>query len=100
MSHIVDRFTDGFPVAQYYARTFGYPVKSVIFTLTIPRLNAEPLIKKALKGIGIHVIVSDFSLKLLDACPLNPLMLSIPFSKSISLKGNLRQFIGHCSSLH
>jgi hypothetical protein len=56
LSHVVDRFADGLPVAQYYARTFGYSVKSIVFTLTIPRLNTEPIVEKALKGLKIHVI--------------------------------------------
>lgn len=56
LSHVVDRFADGLPVAQYYARTFGYSVKSIVFALTIPRLNTEPIVKKALKGLKIHVI--------------------------------------------
>lgn len=55
-SHVVDRFADSLPVAQYYARTLGYPVKSITFTLTIPYLNTEPTVKKALKGLGIKVI--------------------------------------------
>lgn len=56
LDHVVDRFADGLPVAQYYARTFGYSVKSITFTLTIPRLNTETIVRKALKGLRIHVI--------------------------------------------
>jgi hypothetical protein len=59
LSHVVDRFADGLPVAQYYARTFGYSVKSIVFTLTIPRLNTEPIVKKALNGLRIHVIETE-----------------------------------------
>jgi hypothetical protein len=55
-SHVVDRFADSLPVAQHYARTLGYPVKSITFTLTIPYLNTEPTVKKAMKGLGIKVI--------------------------------------------
>lgn len=56
LSHVVNRFADGLPVAQYYARSLGYSTKHVIFTLTIPHLNTEPIVHKALKGIKIKVI--------------------------------------------
>lgn len=56
LSHVVDRFSDGLPVAQFYSRTFGYPVKSVKFTLTMPCLNTEPVTLQAIKGLKISVI--------------------------------------------
>jgi hypothetical protein len=56
LSHVVDRFADGLPVAQYYARSFGYPTRCVKFTLTIPCLNTEPIVEKAIRGLEIHVI--------------------------------------------
>jgi len=56
LSHVVNRFVEGLPVAQYYARSFGYLSKALIFTLTIPHLNADPLVQKALKGLKIIVI--------------------------------------------
>lgn len=56
LSHVVDRFSDGLPVAQFYARTFGYPIKNIKFALTIPYLNIEPVTKRAIKGLKIHVI--------------------------------------------
>ena len=55
-SHVFDRFADGLPVAQYYASTAGYSIKSIRFTLTIPRLNCSPIVKLAIKGLKIHVI--------------------------------------------
>jgi len=56
LSHVVDRFSDGLPVAQFYGRTLGYPVKSIKFTLTISCLNIEPITQRALKGLNITVI--------------------------------------------
>lgn len=56
LSHVVDRFSDGLPVAEFYARAFGYPVKSIKFTLTIPYLNTEPITQRAIKGLKINVI--------------------------------------------
>lgn len=56
LSHVVDRFADGLPVAQFYARAMGYPIKNIKFTLTIPYLNTEPTTKRALKGLKISVI--------------------------------------------
>ena len=62
LSHVVDRFADGLPVAQFYARTFGYSSKNVIFTLTIPYLNADRIVKMAIKGIRIHVVQTTVQL--------------------------------------
>lgn len=62
LSHVVDRFSDGLPVAQFYAHTAGYSIKDIKFTLTIPKLNCNPLIKKALKGLKIHVIETEVQL--------------------------------------
>lgn len=56
LSHVVDRFSDGLPVAEFYGRTLGYPVKSIKFTLTISCLNIEPITQRALKGLNITVI--------------------------------------------
>jgi len=56
LSHVVDRFADGLPVAQYYARSFGYSTKHVIFTLTIPCLNTDPPVHEALRGLKIRMI--------------------------------------------
>lgn len=56
LSHVVNRFADGLPVAQYYARSLGYSTKHVIFTLTMPYLNTEPPVHKALRGLKIKVI--------------------------------------------
>jgi hypothetical protein len=53
---VFDRFVEGLPIAQFYAKTLGCPVKDFIFTLTIPRLNTEPRVKLRLKQIKIHVI--------------------------------------------
>lgn len=65
LSHVVDRFSDGLPIAQYYGRTLGYSTKNIVFTLTIPRLNTEPIIRRAFKGVKIHVI--ETSKQLLDS---------------------------------
>jgi hypothetical protein len=62
LSHVVNRFSDGLPVAQYYAHTAGYNIKNIKFTLTIPKLNCEPLIRKVLKGLKIHVIETGVQL--------------------------------------
>lgn len=59
LSHVVDRFVEGYPIAEHYARTLGYSPKNIIFTLTIPRLNTNPLVKKILKGLKIHVIETE-----------------------------------------
>jgi hypothetical protein len=59
LSHVVDRYADGLPIAQYYAQTYGYSIKKIIFTLTIPHLNTEPIVTKALKGLKIHVIETN-----------------------------------------
>lgn len=56
LSHVVDRYADGLPVAQYYARSLGYATKNVIFTLTIPYLNTDSLVYHALKGLKIEAI--------------------------------------------
>ena len=56
LSHVVNRFSDGLPVAQFYGRAFGYPTKNLKFTLTIPYLNAEPVTLRAIKGLKISVI--------------------------------------------
>jgi len=62
LSPVVDRFSDGLPVAQYYAQTAGYCIKDIKFTLTIPKLNCEPIIRKTLKGIKIHLIETGVQL--------------------------------------
>ena len=62
LDHVVDRFSDGLPVAQFYARTTGYSTKDIKFTLTIPKLNCEPLIRKTLKSLKIHVIETEVQL--------------------------------------
>ena len=62
LSHVVDRFADGLPVAQYYAHTAGYSIKNIRFTLTIPKLNCEPLIRKTLKSLRIHLIETGVQL--------------------------------------
>ncbi|MDH5481675.1 MAG: NERD domain-containing protein [Candidatus Bathyarchaeota archaeon] len=59
LSHVVDRFADGLPIAQYYARALGYPIRNIIFTLTIPYLNTDMIVKKALKGLRIRVIQTE-----------------------------------------
>jgi hypothetical protein len=56
LSHVVDRFADGLPVAQFYARSFGYSFNNITFTLTISRLNAEFIVFKAIEGLKIRVI--------------------------------------------
>lgn len=56
LSHVVDRYADGLPVAQYYARSLGYATKNVTFTLTIPYLNTDSLVYNALNGLKIEVI--------------------------------------------
>ena len=56
LSHVVNRFADGLPVAQFYARAFGYPLKNIKFTLTIPYLNIESTTERAIKGLKINVI--------------------------------------------
>ena len=62
LSHVVNRFSDGLPVAQHYAHTAGYNIQNIIFTLTIPKLNCEPLIRKTLKGLKIHLIETGVQL--------------------------------------
>ena len=62
LSHVVNRFSDGLPVAQYYAQTAGYNIRNITFTLTIPNLNCEPLIRKCLKGSKIHLIETGVQL--------------------------------------
>jgi hypothetical protein len=56
VSHVVDRFADGYPIAQHYASFFGYPVRNIVFTLTIPYLNADKATKLAIKGLKIHTV--------------------------------------------
>jgi len=56
LSHVVDRFAEGLPVAQFYGRTLGYSAKAIKFTLTISCLNTEPITHKAMKGLDINVI--------------------------------------------
>jgi hypothetical protein len=62
LSHVVNRFSDGLPVAQFYAQTAGYQIKDIRFTLTIPKLKCEPIIRKSLKGLKIHVIETGVQL--------------------------------------
>ncbi len=52
---VFNRFVEGLPIAQFYAHTLGYPTK-VIFTLTIPYLNTEPIVKKTISELGIKLI--------------------------------------------
>ncbi len=33
LSHIVNRFVDGYPIAQFYAHTLGYSIKNIVLTL-------------------------------------------------------------------
>lgn len=54
LSHILNRFVDGLPIAQWYARTLGY--FKIKLTLTITRLNTSPLIHSILKHLGIQII--------------------------------------------
>lgn len=61
-SHVAARFADGLPVAQYYAQTMGYSIKSIKFTLTIPKLNCDPIVKHAIKGLKINVIETEVQL--------------------------------------
>jgi hypothetical protein len=61
-SHVADRFADGLPVAQYYAQTMGYKIKSIKFTLTIPKLNCTPIVKQAIKGLKVSVIETGVQL--------------------------------------
>lgn len=62
LSHVVNRFADGLPVAQYYARSLGYSAKQVTFTLTIPCLNTDHFVHEALKGLKIKVIQTGIQL--------------------------------------
>jgi hypothetical protein len=62
LSHVVNRFSDGLPVAQFYAQTAGYSIRDIKFTLTIPKLNCEPIVKKALRGLKIHLIETGVQL--------------------------------------
>jgi hypothetical protein len=55
-SHVVKRFEDAYPIVKWYARGYGYSVKNIVLTLTIPKLNTEPIVRKALQGLKIHVI--------------------------------------------
>ena len=56
LSHIVNRYTTGLPIAQFYATTLGYTTK-IIFTLTIPTFNTDnPIVQNAVKGLKINVI--------------------------------------------
>ena len=69
-SHVIDRFADGLPVAQYYAHTAGYKISSVSFTLTIPKLNCESSVMQTIKGLKIHVIETGVQLLKPDDKPL------------------------------
>lgn len=69
-SHVIDRFADGLPVAQFYAHTAGHSTKNVAFTLTIPKLDCEPSVVKAIKGLKIHVIETLVQLLRPDDKPL------------------------------
>jgi len=82
LSHVVNRFSDGLPVAQFYAHTAGYRIKDIKFTLTIPKLNCEPIVKKALKGLRIQVIETGVQLlkdedKALWSKPVRSVILSV-----------------------
>lgn len=56
LSHVLNRFAEGYPIAQFFARTFGYHTKNIVFTLTIPRLSTEPKVKASIRGARIYVI--------------------------------------------
>lgn len=56
LSHILDRFVDGTPIVEFYARTLGYNRNQVKKVLVIPKLNASRFIRSLLKGSGIEVV--------------------------------------------
>jgi hypothetical protein len=56
MDHVVDRFADGLPIAEWYAKTSSYSTKRIVFALTISRFNAEPIVKASMNGLKINLI--------------------------------------------
>jgi hypothetical protein len=79
LDHVVDRFSDGLPVAQFYAKTAGYSIKDIRFTLTIPKLSCEPIVRKTLKSLRINVIQTEVQLLRQEDKPLwyNPVRSNI-----------------------
>lgn len=55
VSHILNRYVEGVPIAQYYARTVGYPVKCTL-ALTISNFKADASTLRAIKSLDVKLI--------------------------------------------